>query len=251
MIFKSGNVFLFCFFCFFFFNDTATTEIYTLSLHDALPISTTPDQIALAPGYLEKEWTANGRRYFHYRMDRPTLDFFSFQSARYAVKRDRWKDVALEVYYDPQHEYNVPRMLEAMKKSLAHFSAAYSPYQFRQLRILEFPDYEKFAQSFANTVPFSESIGFVADLRDPNDIDYVFYVTAHEVAHQWWGHQVIGAKVQGVTMLDETFAQYSALMVQERQYGPKQMRKFLQYELDRYLTGRGGEAVEEMPLALV
>src|SRR3712207_1188525 len=31
--------------CFFFFNDTATTEIYTLSLHDALPISenSTPD----------------------------------------------------------------------------------------------------------------------------------------------------------------------------------------------------------------
>src|SRR3712207_9131065 len=28
--------------CFFFFNDTATTEIYTLSLHDALPISGTP-----------------------------------------------------------------------------------------------------------------------------------------------------------------------------------------------------------------
>src|SRR3989449_9585366 len=28
-----------CFFIFFFFNDTATTEIYTLSLHDALPIS--------------------------------------------------------------------------------------------------------------------------------------------------------------------------------------------------------------------
>src|SRR5687767_16028659 len=29
---------LFFFFFFFFFNDTATTEIYTLSLHDALPI---------------------------------------------------------------------------------------------------------------------------------------------------------------------------------------------------------------------
>src|SRR3712207_6916540 len=28
--------------CFFFFNDTATTEIYTLSLHDALPIWSTP-----------------------------------------------------------------------------------------------------------------------------------------------------------------------------------------------------------------
>src|SRR6266487_6589094 len=31
-----------CFFFFFFFNDTATTEIYTLSLHDALPIPRDP-----------------------------------------------------------------------------------------------------------------------------------------------------------------------------------------------------------------
>src|SRR5258707_4147885 len=30
--------------CFFFFNDTATTEIYTLSLHDALPISEAADR---------------------------------------------------------------------------------------------------------------------------------------------------------------------------------------------------------------
>src|SRR2546425_8259945 len=34
------------FFFFFFFNDTATTEIYTLSLHDALPISTMADPSA-------------------------------------------------------------------------------------------------------------------------------------------------------------------------------------------------------------
>src|SRR3712207_7986116 len=33
------NMMLRCFRLFFFFNDTATTEIYTLSLHDALPIS--------------------------------------------------------------------------------------------------------------------------------------------------------------------------------------------------------------------
>src|SRR5260221_6996639 len=34
-------------FVFFFFNDTATTEIYTLSLHDALPISGEPRLIAI------------------------------------------------------------------------------------------------------------------------------------------------------------------------------------------------------------
>ena len=212
-------------------------------------VSTVPDQIALAPGYLVREWTDHGRRYFHYKMDKPILNFYSFQSASYTVKRDTWNGVSLEVYYDPQHPYNVDRMIYAMKKSLEHYSAAYSPYQFRQMRILEFPDYEQFAQSFPNTVPFSESIGFIADLRDPDDIDYVYYVTAHEVAHQWWGHQVVGADVQGMTMLSETFAQYSALMVMEHEYGAAKMHKFLKYELDRYLSGRSGETVEEMPLA--
>src|SRR2546426_11201617 len=33
----------------FFFNDTATTEIYTLSLHDALPISVRADPVRLHP----------------------------------------------------------------------------------------------------------------------------------------------------------------------------------------------------------
>src|SRR2546430_9622270 len=37
----------FHYFVFFFFNDTATTEIYTLSLHDALPILRVPDFHAL------------------------------------------------------------------------------------------------------------------------------------------------------------------------------------------------------------
>src|SRR5260370_20986565 len=46
-----------CIFCsfFFFFNDTATTEIYTLSLHDALPISETIDQNGRAPLVLERD----------------------------------------------------------------------------------------------------------------------------------------------------------------------------------------------------
>ena len=38
MLVQPFFMFFFVFFRFFFFNDTATTEIYTLSLHDALPI---------------------------------------------------------------------------------------------------------------------------------------------------------------------------------------------------------------------
>ncbi|MHC1480479.1 ABC transporter permease/M1 family aminopeptidase [Frateuria aurantia] len=213
-------------------------------------VSTSADQIALAPGYLQRDWVQDGRHYYHYRSEAPVLAFFSWLSARWKVQRDHWNQVAIEVYYDPQHPYNVGRMIEASKEALDYYSRNFSPYQFRQLRILEFPGYSSFAQSFANTVPFSEAIGFIADLRDSSKIDYPFYVTAHEVAHQWWAHQVIGANVQGSTMLSESLAQYSALMVMKHHYGPQKMRKFLKYELDRYLGSRATERVAEEPLAL-
>ena len=214
-------------------------------------VSTTPGQIAIAPGYLQREWTANSKRYFHYRMDSPILDFFAYMSADWAIRRDRWKGVTIEVYYDRKHPFNVARMIDGVKKSLDYFTVNFGPYQHHQVRIIEFPRYARFAQSFPNTIPFSESIGFITRVKSDEDIDYVFYVTAHEVAHQWWAHQAIGANVQGATMLTETLAQYSALMVMEKEFGQQTMRKFLRYELNRYLAGRGGELVGEMPLMLV
>jgi hypothetical protein len=42
-------------------------------------VSTAPDQIAITSGYLRREWTENGRRYFHYKMDSPILDLWAFQ----------------------------------------------------------------------------------------------------------------------------------------------------------------------------
>ena len=61
----------------------------------------------------------------------------------------------------------------------------------------------------------------------------------------------MGGELQGMTVLVETLAQYSALMVMEHLYGPDQIRKFLRFELDRYLRSRGGELIEELPLERV
>ena len=211
-------------------------------------ICTAPDQIALSPGYLQEEFVRDGRRCFRYAMDRPMLNFYAYLSARWQVKKGKYKDIPIEIYYDGKHAYNVDRMIEAVQKSLAYYEANFTPYQHRQVRIIEFPGYSSFAQSFANTIPYSESAGFIADLKDKDAIDYVFYITAHEIAHQWWAHQVIGANTQGATVLSESLSQYSALMVMEKEYGRSKMRRFLKYELDNYLSGRGGEIVEELPL---
>jgi aminopeptidase N len=216
-----------------------------------ITVSTAADQVPIAPGKKVSDTTQAGRRVARFVSDAPILTFFSVQSARYQEKKRIHNGVELAVYYDRQHPYNVDRMLNAMQASLDYFGPAFGPYQFDQARIIEFPGYASFAQAFANTMPYSEAIGFIADTSDKEEIDYVTYITAHEMAHQWWAHQVIGADMQGGTMLSETLAQYSALMVMKRLYGEDVMRRFLKFELDRYLRSRGGEAVEELPLGRV
>jgi hypothetical protein len=222
-------------------------------------VSTETDQTAIAPGYLQKEWVKDGRHYFTYVMDRPMLNFYTFLSARYKQYKDQWVDTAghrtipITIYYQPGHEYDLKRMAEGAKDALAYCSRNFSPYQHRQLRILEFPRYQSFAQSFANTVPFSEAIGFIAKVNDddPEDLNMPYYVTAHEVAHQWWAHQVIGGNVQGSTLMAEAMAEYSALMVLRHHNGPTTMQRFLKVDMNRYLSGRAFEQKKEVPLALV
>jgi ABC-2 type transport system permease protein len=100
-------------------------------------------------------------------------------------------------------------------------------------------------------VPFSEGMGFIERLQNKDDVDLPYFVTAHELGHQWWGHQLIGAQVQGSNMMSETLAQYSAYMVMQQKYGKDYMHKVLRHFLDRYLRGRSSEVRHEPPLSLV
>ena len=217
-----------------------------------ITVTTDANQTPIAPGRKVSDVTKDGRRTAHFVSARPILAFFSVQSADYAQKSsDLGGGVKGTVFYDPKHAYNVDRMLKAMKLSLDYYRANFGPYQFDHLRILEFPGYATFAQSFAGTIPYSERIGFIANAEDPDSIDYVTYVTAHEIGHQYWAHQIISAEMQGGTVLVETMAQYSAMMVMKHLYGEDKMRRFLKYELDNYLRSRGSEAIEELPLERV
>jgi hypothetical protein len=226
------------------FNDDADLIQFEATL------STVPDQIAIAPGYLQKEWTENGRRYFHYVQDSPIDYFFNIVSAKYEVMRDAvtitgGQKVNMEIFYHKNHAYNLDRMMASYRDGLLYFSDTYGPFQFRQMRLLEFPRYAAFAQSFPNTVPYSEAFGWVADMRDPNTFDYVYWVTAHELAHQWWGHQVVPNLTQGSNLTSESLAEYTALLLTERKYGRDNMKRFLKDELDGYLRGRANESKKE------
>lgn len=216
-----------------------------------ITLTTDADQAPIAPGNQVSETISNGRRTARFVSPAPILNFFSIQSARYAVGSGIHNGLKLSVYYHPGHDWNVPKMLRAMGTALDYYRAHFGPYQFNYARIIEFPGYSRFAQAFAGTMPYSETIGFNANTDDPEKIDFTSYVVSHEMAHQYWAHQVIGADMQGGTVLSETLAQYSALMVMKHLYGPDKIRRFLKYELDNYLRNRQGEAVEEVPLERV
>ena len=233
--------------------DVTTLQFHQLRkdadfIRSDITVTTVADQTPIAPGYKVSDMVKNGRRIARFVTDAPIMPFVSIQSARYKVAEETYKGVQLAVYYDPQHAWNIDRMKTSMKRSLDYMGTNFSPYQFRQLRYQEFPDYAQFAQSFANTIPWSEGMFFISDYRDPTKIDMVTYVGAHEIGHQWWAHQVVGADQQGAAMLTETFAKYSALMVMKHTYGEDQIRKFLKFELDSYLRARGGDVIDEQPL---
>jgi aminopeptidase N len=217
-----------------------------------ITVTTDADQIAIAPGQAVSQATRDGRRTVRFVTDSPIMDFFSVQSARYEVATQAYKGVQISVYYDPHHPWNVTRIENAMRAGLDYYQAHFGPYQFHQVRVLEFPAPQgSFAQSYANTIAWSEGIFFIADNSDATRIDMVTYVGAHELAHQWWAHQIVGADEQGSTALSETLAQYSAAMVMKHMYGAYMMRKFLKFELDQYLRSRAGDVLEEEPLERV
>ena len=118
-----------------------------------ITVTTDADQTPVAPGYRVSDETLGGRRTIRYRTDAPVLNFFSVQSARYAIRKVDYKGVELAIYYDPQHPWNVQKMIKALETGLDYYQANFSPYQFHQVRVLEFPAPQgDSAESFANTI---------------------------------------------------------------------------------------------------
>lgn len=219
-------------------------------------VSTDSAQVAIAPGNLIKRWIEEDRAYFHYKTDQKISNLFSMVSSDYEVISSSLitKDsavVELEIYHHPGHEFNTESMMTGMKNSLDYFSEHFSPYQFDHLRIVEVPIYHDRAQSIPGIITVAENMGFTLEPNSESIPDLPFFITAHEVAHQWWGDQVNAADVPGQLMIAETLAQYSALMVFRQRYGENLTNELLKSNMRQYFKKRTGKDEDESPLSLV
>ena len=212
-------------------------------------VSTEEDQIAVGSGDLVKQWFANGRNYFHYRSDRPMPFRFAFSSARYAVKKDTYNNIPIEVYYDARHGANVDSLLVNAKSTLAYCENNFGSYPHKSVR---FAEVSGFAEGFAATaypgvIYMKENGGFYNNLQQDNQEDAINQLAGHELSHQWWGSTQLNPEYkEGGWILTETLAKYTELMMYEHAHGLDGALQIVRVHLDQYFSNRSFG--REMPL---
>ncbi|MFP5245682.1 MAG: M1 family metallopeptidase, partial [Thermoanaerobaculia bacterium] len=231
-------------------DDEHGTPIGDTDLVDfAATVSTSRDQIAIAPGQLERSWEEHGRRYFRYQSDAPIPNRFAIASGRFDVVRRKVGHVLVELYSHPGHPQNIDRMLAATSTTLAYAEQHFGRYPWNVLRVVEVPSYWPFGGfAMPTLILMREDRAFLTDARNPRNVDLVTRRTAHEVLHQWFGHQLIAAVGEGSSAITESLTKYGELMVMEQLYGKTAVRNQLGYELTSYLRGRSNEQLAEVPL---
>jgi aminopeptidase N len=187
---------------------------------------------------LRRAWVQEGRRYFDYATDAPIGNNYSFFSAAYAVREARWNDVEIQIFHHPGHDLNVDRMLRGVQASLDVLTRQLGPYSHRQIRFVEIPGARYTLQARPINITYMEGFALLDPDDDERDIDVVFAIVAHEVAHKWWGGQLVPARAEGAALLTETLAWYSALEVVEAAHGPEHLGRFVGAMKEEYLSPR-------------
>lgn len=187
----------------------------------SITLSTAGHQTPLSTGSRVKSWEENGRKYARFISCRPVTHDYCFLSGEYAVHQAYYRDVLIEIYHLPRHRENIGNLLSGVRETLKYGEEKYGPYPDGHLRLVEFPrNVGEFAQSFAGIIPYSE-LGFMVDVGADltQNINLPFLGAAHEMAHQWWGMQVIPADALGSRFITEGMAEFTAFRVYKSYYG--------------------------------
>jgi len=205
-------------------------------------VGTAENEVAVAPGMLQRTWTKGNRRYFHFKTDAPIRGEYAFLSANYAVHESKWNDVVIRIYHHPYHDLNIDRMLRRIKASLEYYSEQFGPYPFEHLTIVERAGADGSLSSEASMIDYGEQFSLMKPDDSPDGFDLTYYIVAHEVAHQWFGGaRLTPAYVEGAGVLIEGLAVYSGMQVLEKSYGAGHLRQYVNflhsfYEMPRVLA---------------
>lgn len=212
-------------------------------------VSTSKNQTAIGVGDLIGNWKKIARNYFHYKSNGKIPFRFAFSSAEYQIQKTNYKGVSIEVYYDKRHSRNVAKLIQDVKNTLDYCQNNFGKYPYKTIRYAEVSAFADgfAATSYPSTVFMKENFGFYSNLNNRDKEDIINQLTAHELSHEWWGNaQISPEQKEGSWILTETLAQYTELMLYEKEHGLEKALETLKIHLDLYLSSRSYEP--ETPL---
>jgi ABC-2 type transport system permease protein len=210
-------------------------------------VGTDKGQIAVVPGRLVRSWTEKDRSYFHYRTEIPVNNKLTFFSSDYRVHNAQWKAdgaqvVAISILHHPEHTRNLERMVQGVQASFNYLSAEFGRYPHSEIRFTEVPGYNKGLHAYPTNIFYREGFALLKPAEDPRGIDIVFATVAHEVAHQWWGHQVSPAPIKGAALITESLAWFSAFEIIKQALGQESFLAMISLARDDYFSPQEREA---------
>ncbi len=219
----------------------ALKEIKNDAIDLTMQISTPENQIAIGTGALTKQWQVDGRRYYEYTAK--SIPFrFALSSGAYKRKSIEHNNINIAVYHHPLHKNNVEHLLENTKLTLDYCAENFGPYPFKSIT---YSEVSSFTQGFAGTaypgtIFMTEHMTFNANLNAADNQDVVNELAGHEVAHFWWGtNQIVPDHREGFSMLTESLAMYTEMMIYKKMYGKEKMKERLAIHQQIYDAEKG------------
>ena len=212
-------------------------------------LSTSSDQESFTLGTIKRKWKEGERNFALFQSKEDVPNTLSWLSARYEKGTSSSSDQFLELYRHPFQDHNDQHFLNGLSASLDYCSDIYGRLSYDTMRIIEFPETQgTYATVHGNIMPYSESY-FKCDIHDHDNemFNIPFFVSAHEVAHSWWGHRVDPANVPGGRMISEGMADYIAMRVVEQKYSRDHVDD-IRERYHRYYLEQRAQYSNETPL---
>lgn len=177
---------------------------------------------------------------------------FGFLAGNYVRTTEYWDSLPLHVWHHPAHGTTAPMLTAGLRAALQYHARYFPPYPFADASVVEFPGtLGSHATAYANLLPVSERNFLISPDTSQTSIALPFYLTAHELTHQWWGNQAIPAAGPGALMLTESITEYLSGQIYRQQFGDEALAAFMRLQHERYFRGRTAETGTEPPLSQV
>lgn len=176
----------------------------------------------------------DGTRTDYWKMDQPHAPYlFMLAVGEYAVVEDRWGEIPLQYYVEPEWKDHAKAIFPQTPEMLDFFSRLLDyPYPWPKYSQVVVRDYVSGAMENTSAVVFGDFM--YGRERELVDVLYNEKIVAHEMFHHWFGDLVTCESWSNLT-LNEGFANYSEYLWLEHHYGKEEADYHLVAEWEDYI----------------